>query len=55
LARLVLSTLLVEYQVANAPHIADHVAAERPGTLAALARWLDIDAHQAADFIEEAL
>jgi hydroxylysine kinase len=55
LARLVLSTLLVEYQVANAPHIAEHVAAERPGTLAALARWLDIDPQRAADLIEEAL
>ena len=37
LARLVLSTLLVEYQLANVPHLAPHVAVERPLTLAALA------------------
>jgi hydroxylysine kinase len=49
LARLVLSTLLVEYQIVNVPHLATHVAGERPGTHAALARWLDIDpAHAAA-------
>jgi Ser/Thr protein kinase RdoA (MazF antagonist) len=55
LARLVLSTLLVDYQIAHAPHIADHVAAERPGTHAALARWLDIDPRAAAAAIEEEL
>ena len=55
LARLVLSTLLVEYQIANAPHIAHHVVAERPGTHAALARWLAIDPSAAADAIKEEL
>ena len=55
LARLVLSTLLVEYQIANVPHLATHVAAERPGTHAALARWLDIDPAHAAAAIAEAL
>ena len=50
-----LSTLLVEYQLAHAPHIAHHVAAERPGTHAALARWLDIDPSAAAAAIEEEL
>ena len=55
LARLVLSTLLVEYQLAHAPHIAHHVAAERPGTHAALARWLDVDPRAAAAAIQEEL
>jgi hydroxylysine kinase len=55
LARLVLSTLLVDYQLANAPHMVEHVAPERPGTHAALACWLDIDPGHAADTIEEAL
>ena len=55
LARLVLSTLLVEYQLANVPHLAAHVAAERPGTHAALARWLDIDPARAAAAIAERL
>jgi Ser/Thr protein kinase RdoA (MazF antagonist) len=55
LARLVLSTLLVEYQLVHAPHIAHHVAAERPATHAALARWLDIDPAAAATAIEEEL
>ena len=55
LVRLVLSTLLVEYQIANAPHIAQEVAAERPGTHAALARWLAIDPSAAAAAIKEEL
>jgi Ser/Thr protein kinase RdoA (MazF antagonist) len=55
LARLVLSTLLVEYQLANVPHLASHVAAERPLTLAALARWLDIEPERAAAAIAEGL
>ena len=53
LCRLVLSTLLVEYQIAHAPHIADAVAAERPGLLANLARWLDVDPADATDRIRE--
>lgn len=55
LARLVLSTLLVEYQLTHAPHMVEHVAPERPGTHAALERWLDVDPNRAADTIEEAL
>jgi hydroxylysine kinase len=55
LARLVLSTLLIDYQIANVPHLAVHVAAERPGTHAALARWLDVDPVRAAAAIAEAL
>ena len=51
LARLVLSTLLVEYQLVHVPHLASHVAAERPGTHAALSRWLDIDPDRAASEI----
>jgi len=55
LCRLVLSTLLVEYQVAHAPHISDAVAAERPGLLANLGRWLDVDADTAAHHVLEAV
>jgi hypothetical protein len=55
LCRLALSTLLVEHQIAGAPHIADAVAAERPGLLANLARWLALDPRQVADRIEEVL
>jgi hydroxylysine kinase len=55
LVRLVLSTLLLEYQLANAPHLVEHVAPERPGTHTALARWLEIDSLDAAKVIEEAL
>lgn len=55
LARLVLSTLLIQYQVDHAPHVADAVAAELPGTLANLARWLDIDRGAAADAIASRL
>ena len=55
LARLVLSTLLVEYQLANVPHLAVHVAAERPGTHVALSRWLEIDPARAAATIGERL
>jgi Ser/Thr protein kinase RdoA (MazF antagonist) len=55
LCRLALSTLLVEHQISNAPHIAEAVAAERPGLLANLARWLALDPLEVADRIEEAL
>jgi Ser/Thr protein kinase RdoA (MazF antagonist) len=55
LARLVLSTLLVEYQLTNVAHLAAHVAVERAGTHAALARWLDIDPVGAAAAIADEL
>ncbi len=55
LCRLVLSTLLVEYQIAHAPHIAEAVAAERPGLLAKLASWLDVDPAAATERIREML
>ena len=55
LCRLVLSTLLAEYQIVHAPHIADAVAQERPGLLANLARWLDVDPAAATDRIRELL
>lgn len=55
LARLVLSTLMIHYQITNAAHIADAVARERAGTLANLERWLDIQPALAAAVIEEEL
>lgn len=55
LVRLVLSVLLIEYQIRHAPHVADEVAGERPLTLANLARWLDVDPSAAADRIAQAL
>jgi Ser/Thr protein kinase RdoA (MazF antagonist) len=55
LARLVLSTLLMQYQIAHSPHLADSVAAERPRALANLARWLDVDPAQASARVAEAL
>jgi Ser/Thr protein kinase RdoA (MazF antagonist) len=55
LCRLMLSALLSELQMAAAPHIADAVAAERPGLLSNLERWLDVDPAAAADRIWETL
>ena len=55
LCRLVLSTQLAEYQIAHAPHLAEHVTRERPGLLANLERWLDVDAAAATDRIREML
>jgi Ser/Thr protein kinase RdoA (MazF antagonist) len=55
LARLVLSTLLIHYQIEHAPHVAGAVAGELPGTLTNLARWLDVDPVAAADGIAERL
>jgi hydroxylysine kinase len=55
LCRLVLSTQVAEYQLVHAPHIAELVARERPGLLANLARWLDVDPAAATDRIREML
>ena len=55
LARLVLSSLLMQYQIRNTPHLADEVAAERPRTLANLARWLDVEPREASARISAAL
>jgi hypothetical protein len=55
LCRLVLSTLLAEYQLVHAPHIAALVGGERPGLLANLARWLDVDPASATDRVREML
>jgi len=55
LARLALSTLLVEYQITHAPHIADAVAGERPGLLANVERWLAVDPRAAINRVREAL
>ena len=54
LCRLALSALMTDHQIAHAPHIADAVAAERPGVLAGLRRWLELPPDQPADAIEEA-
>ena len=55
LCRLALSTLLVEHQIATAPHIADAVAEELPGLLAGTERWLTLDPARIAEQIREAL
>jgi Ser/Thr protein kinase RdoA (MazF antagonist) len=55
MCRLVLSTLLVDHQITDVPHIADAVAAERPGLLANVARWSAIDPAAAARRIADAL
>lgn len=49
LARLTLSTLLVEYQLVHAPHIAAAVAGELPLLHAALERWSELDRSEAID------
>jgi Ser/Thr protein kinase RdoA (MazF antagonist) len=54
MARLVLSALMIEYQIDNAPHIAEAVAAERAGTLTGLERWLGTDPSNAIRLIMEA-
>ena len=55
LCRLVLSTLLVEHQIASAPHIAEAVAGERPGLLAGVERWLALDPARVTEAVQEAL
>jgi hypothetical protein len=55
LARLTLSTLLVDYQIGHAPHIAEAVSGERPGLLANVRRWLAIDQAEVIDRVREAL
>lgn len=55
LTRLALSTLLVEHQITNTPHIADEVATELPGLLAGLASWTEVDATATAAAISAAL
>lgn len=55
LARLVLSTLLIQYQIDHAPHVAAAVAAELPGTIDNLARWLGLDPRLVAERIASAL
>lgn len=55
LCRLALSMLLVDHQIAHAPHIADAVADERPGLMANLERWLAVDARVARDQVRETL
>ncbi len=55
LARLTLSTLLIDYQIGHAPHIAEAVAGERPWLLANVSRWLAIDPTRITDRVREAL
>ena len=55
LARLTLSTLLVDYQIGHAPHIAEAVSGERPGLLANVRRWLAVDQAEVIDRVREAL
>jgi hydroxylysine kinase len=55
LCRMVLSTLMTDYQRRYSPHIAADVDAERPGVLRSLQRWSAIDPHDAADRLLEAL
>lgn len=55
LCRLVLSTLLVEHQIAGAPHIADAVAGELPGLLSGTQRWLTLDPARVTEQVREAL
>lgn len=53
LARLALSTLLIQYQLDHAPHLAAAVAPERDWTLTNLGRWLAVDPDVARRAIEE--
>jgi hydroxylysine kinase len=52
LTRLVLSTLLINYQITHAAHLTALVADELPGTLASLERWLAIDPTEARAALE---
>ncbi len=53
LARLTLSTLLVEYQMHHSPHIAAAVALERPELLRSVVVWGDIDPAEAGSRLVE--
>lgn len=55
LCRLALSTLMTDHQMAHAPHIADSIAAERPGVLTAVRRWAAIEPQRAVAAIEETI
>ncbi len=55
LSRLALSTLLTEYQINHTPHLAAAVAAERPGLLADLSRWRDLDPLMIAEQLHDHL
>ncbi len=54
LTRLVLTTLMTEYQIRHAPHIADGVARERAGVLGSLDRWLTLDPSYLTERLEQA-
>ncbi len=55
LTRLVLSVLLSSLQVRHTPHIADAVAAELPGTVEGLERWLTLEPGRVTERIREEL
>jgi hydroxylysine kinase len=51
LCRLVLSVLLLEFQLTHTDHLTVELAIERPGLLRRLERWLDIDTDAVAERI----
>lgn len=55
LCRLALSTLMTDHQIAETPHIADAVSAERPGLVAGLRRWLELEPARLTDAVEETI
>ncbi len=55
LARMVLSTLLVEYQTQHTPHIAADVAAELPGLLVNIDAWQRFDGRDVARLVRAGL
>lgn len=55
LARISLSSLLVEHQIAHAPHIADDVRLELPLLHRALQSWLAIDPADVTDAVHRSL
>lgn len=55
LCRLVLSSLMTDFQVRTSPHIAKWVAAERVGILHCLERWVDVDVESLAGGLLELL
>lgn len=55
MCRMVLSTLMTDYQRRHSPHIAAVIDAERPGVLANLARWNAIDPSDAIERLHDGL
>lgn len=55
LARMTLSTLMLDFQIAHTPHLAAALTAERPSVLSNLERWRDVDLLAATDRLRAAL